>query len=79
LSSPKNGQAIHQHLVAIPRFQGASIEIEFMGDIDSDTLIDFIMNTSDHYNAYSPTVYLSQPVDSSSLLKIIGTPVSVGC
>ena len=79
LSSTKNGATVNQLLVAIPRFGDTMVEIEFMGDIDSDGLIDFIINTSDHYNAYSPTLYLSEPADSNSLLKIIGTHVSVGC
>ena len=79
LSSSKNGNQINQLIVAIPRFRDTMLEIQFIGDIDADDNIDLIINTSNHYNAISPTLYLSKPADSNSLLKIIGTHKSTGC
>lgn len=79
LTTTKDGQQIKQLLVAQPSFDDKMIEILFAGDIDVDGTLDLIIDTSGHYNATSPTLYLSQPADKKEVTKPVGRHTSVGC
>lgn len=74
-----NGTERKQLLAAYSRFDDAMVEILFAGDIDGDAIPDLILNTSYHYNAIVPTLYLSKPASGGNLLKVMGWHVSVGC
>ncbi len=59
--------------------RNATIYIMFAGDIDGDTIPDLIIDTSWHYNAEVPTLYLSKPAEKNQLLKVMGMHVTTGC
>lgn len=73
------GQTRKSLLVAQPNFDDQMINLIFAGDIDGDGILDLIIDTSRHYNATSPTIYLSRPADSREVVKPIGGHTSVGC
>jgi hypothetical protein len=79
LKATINGVERRQLLVAAREFDDYMVEVLFAGDIDGDTIPDLIIDTSFHYNAEAPTLYLSKPADKTQLLKIVGMHVSVGC
>lgn len=79
ITATKNGQSITQLLVAQPGFDDKMIEVLFAGDIDGDGTLDFIIDTSGHYNATSPTLYLSKPANKKEIVKPVGAHTSVGC
>lgn len=60
-------------------FDDSNIEILFIGDLDGDDLPDLIIDNSRHYNAFSPTLYLSSYKNNDELLKIVAEHISVGC
>lgn len=66
-------------LVAQPNFDDQMINLIFAGDIDGDGILDLIIDTSRHYNATSPTLYLSKPATIKEVVKPIGGHISVGC
>ena len=74
-----NGTERNQLLVSSRGFDDEMIDIIFAGDIDGDNIPDLIINTSWHYNAIVPTLYLSKPAGSNDVLKLMGWHVSVGC
>jgi hypothetical protein len=55
------------------------IRILFAGDIDGDGKFDLLIDTSRHYNASNPTLYLSKPAEKGKIIKPIGVFTSVGC
>jgi hypothetical protein len=66
-------------LVAQSVYSDLKINIIFAGDIDGDGILDLILDISQNYNAYSPTLYLSKPADQKEVLKPIGGHTSFGC
>lgn len=74
-----NGAERTTMLAASRVFDDAMVEILFAGDLDGDNIPDLILNTSYHYNAIVPTLYLSKPTGDKQLLKLMGWHVSVGC
>ena len=79
ISGLKKGQPVTQLLTAQPQFDDAQIEILFCGDIDGDHLPDFIIDTTNHYNVFQPTLYLSGKAGANQLLKMVAKHTSVGC
>ncbi len=79
LTANINGKETTQLLIAQPNFDDNMIEIIFAGDIDGDNLMDFIIDTSRHYNMFSPTLYLSKPAGKGQIVKPVGSHVIVGC
>ena len=65
-------------LVAHPNFDDQMVTFIFAGDIDGDSILDLIIDTSRHYNVTSPTLYLSRPADKKEVVKPAGTHNSVG-
>lgn len=74
-----NGQQRKTLLVSQPNFDDQMISLLFAGDIDGDGILDLIIDTSRHYNATCPTIYLSKPADNKEVVKPIGGHTSVGC
>lgn len=79
LKASKKNVHITELLVASSFFDDQMIEIIFAGDIDGDEILDLIIDTSNHYNATSPTLYLSKPTNEKQLIKPVGIHTSVGC
>lgn len=79
LTATIKGQQHTSLLVAQPSFNDQMIDLIFAGDIDGDGILDLIIDTSSHYNATSPTIYLSKPADNGEIVKPIGGHTSVGC
>ncbi|MCF8254856.1 MAG: hypothetical protein K9I36_15760 [Bacteroidia bacterium] len=79
LTATIKGQQHTSLLVAQPNFSDQMINIIFAGDIDGDGILDLIIDTSRHYNATSPTIYLSRPAGNGEVVKPIGGHTSVGC
>jgi hypothetical protein len=79
IEANKNGRKLTELLVARASFDDTMISIIFAGDIDGDGLLDLIIDTSSHYNATIPTIYLSKPADDGHLLKVMGSHTRVGC
>ena len=79
LSTTLEGQQIAQLLMASPGFDETMVKILFMGDIDGDRRLDLIIDTSDHYNAMQPTLYLSKLAGARQLVKVAGLHRTTGC
>jgi len=79
LTATIKGQQHTSLLVAQPNFDDQMINLIFAGDIDGDGILDLIIDTSRHYNATSPTIYLSRPANNGEVVKPIGGHTSVGC
>jgi hypothetical protein len=73
------GQQLTSLLVAQPNYEGQMVTLIFAGDMDGDAILDLIIDTSWHYNAKRPTIYLSKPAGKGELLKPIGGHNSAGC
>ncbi len=68
-----------QLLFSATRFSDAMPEVLFIGDIDSDNKLDFIINATPHYNAYMPTLYLSSEAHPKELVKCVAQHTALGC
>ena len=79
LTATIKGQHLESLLVAQPNFDDQMIKLIFAGDIDGDEILDLIIDTSRHYNATTPTIYLSRPAENGEVVKPIGGHTSVGC
>ena len=79
LATTKNGKTMTELIVAAPYFDDAMTNILFIADMDGDGFLDFIIDTSAHYNSSVPTLYLSKPAGKIRLLKVMAQHVSVGC
>lgn len=75
----KNNKEITQILGSTTNFDFNMFSLLFVGDIDNDGFPDFIINTSEHYNAYQPTLYLSSFAQDNELVSIAAIHRSVGC
>lgn len=53
--------------------------IDFIGDIDGDNIPDLILNTSNHYNVYQPTLFLSSFAEKDKIYRIMAFHFSSGC
>lgn len=74
-----NNEIKESLLCAEANFSDQMISIDFIGDIDGDKIPDLIINTSRHYNASRPTLYLSKPAKGKNLVKPVGFHESIGC
>lgn len=79
LAAKINNQWKKDLLVACPSFDDAMIDLIFAGDIDGDGLLDLIIDTSNHYNGTTPTLFLTKPAEKGHLIKVVGEHDSVGC
>lgn len=80
LTTTVNGKEVTELLLSSPQFDDTMVRILFAGDIDGDEKLDLILDTSSHYNASSPTLYLSKPAEEENkIIKPVGIHTSVGC
>lgn len=80
LRAYENGKETKTLLVAKKNIDEKFIEILFAGDIDGDGRLDLIIDTSNHYNVSTPTLYLSKPATKEGkIIKPVGVFGSVGC
>jgi len=56
LTAAKNGTTVKQMLAAFPSFDDQMVTLLFAGDIDGDGKLDFIIDTTNHYNVTVPTL-----------------------
>jgi hypothetical protein len=77
LRGKKDGQIITQAIMIQSHFEENRPAVWFVGDMDGDGFPDLIIDTSNHYNAEVPTLYLSKPAGKDQLLKVMGLHVSV--
>lgn len=74
-----NGVSKKNILVAEKSFDDKMTQILFAGDIDGDGILDLIIDTSNHYNASMPTLYLSKAASKNEVVKPVARHTSVGC
>lgn len=80
LRAYENGKETKTLLVAKENIDERFVEIVFAGDIDGDGRLDLIIDTSNHYNVSSPTLYLSKPAsEEKKIIKPVGVFTTVGC
>jgi hypothetical protein len=79
IQAQKQDSTLHQLIVAQPAFDDALITILWAGDLDGDQLPDLIIDTAAHYNAMSPTLFLSSEAEDTQLLKAVAIHTRVGC
>ena len=79
IKTTTNGKVKETLLCAETNFDDQMVSIDFIGDIDGDNIPDLIINTSRHYNANRPTLYLSKPTKGLEIVKPVGFHESVGC
>ncbi|WP_316636270.1 hypothetical protein [uncultured Flavobacterium sp.] len=79
LKTVVDGKETTELLVAKKNFDDQMIKIIFGGDLDDDNKLDLIIDTASHYNASSPTLYLSKPAEKGKAIKPVGVFTTVGC
>jgi len=79
ISALKNGIETTQLIVAKPYFEDNYVGIICAGDFDGDGLLDLLMDTSSHYNATIPSLFLSTYANDDEIIRIVGLHVSTGC
>jgi hypothetical protein len=79
VTSTVDGQKRTSLLVAHPRFDETFVEIHFAGDLDGDGLLDWILDSSNHYNTNVMTWYLSAPAPADGLVVPVAAHAAVGC
>ncbi|TND05116.1 MAG: hypothetical protein FD123_3736 [Bacteroidetes bacterium] len=75
----KNGKAADRELFSFSELSDKHFEVIFCGDIDGDTVPDFILETGWHYNLREPALFLSGAAGEDRLYKIVATHKSYGC
>lgn len=56
-----------------------SWSLQWSGDLDSDGKLDFLLDLAGHYNAYSPTLFLSSKAKQNEIVGIAAGYSGVGC
>jgi hypothetical protein len=79
LTAVKNGQQVKELLFAQPAMYGCMINIAFAGDIDGDSLPDFVIDNATRENQDDIILYLSKPANTDHLLQVAGRHTIVGC
>ncbi|MEN7547557.1 hypothetical protein AAG747_06550 [Rapidithrix thailandica] len=79
VASEVNEKTIEQTIVAKANFEDAIITMLWAGDLDGDNQMDFIIDTSRHYNMSVPTLFLSSGAKEGNLVECVAKHVSVGC
>lgn len=67
-----------QLLLAQNEFHNQMIQILFIGDLDGDNIPDVLIDSSNHFNKTTPTLYLSKEAPKKDILKIVSLHISVG-
>lgn len=66
-------------IVSHADFDEAMTSILWSGDLDRDGYIDFLIDTSRHYNVSQPTLFLSRPATPEKVVVRVADHTSVGC
>ena len=74
-----DGKEVTTLLTAKRNFDDQMIKIVFAGDLDGDGKLDLILDTANHYNVSSLTLYLSKSADKNKVIKPVGIFTFVGC
>jgi hypothetical protein len=74
-----DGRLITQLLSQFETSDDAQNKFLFIGDIDHDGKLDFIIDTTNHYNGSSPTLFLSSEASENQLVKEVADFSTVGC
>jgi len=76
----KTPESSTKQLLLFERFFDDNITtILFIGDIDGDTIPDFLIDTANKYGSTAPTLYLSKEANKEEILKIVSLHYSTGC
>lgn len=69
-----------QILRSLPvRCDDCSWRLLWAGDLDRDSILDLLIDVSDHYNISEPTLFLSSPSKESGPLTVFASFRGVGC
>ncbi|ASZ10907.1 hypothetical protein CK934_07915 [Chitinophaga sp. MD30] len=79
ITAMKAGKLVSQLLINSPHNDDSIPSIIFIGDLDGDQVPDLILNATNNYNAYVPTLYLSKDAGEGQLYRVVAQHVSVGC
>lgn len=79
LTAKIDGKTKKVLLVEKKNLDDRMIAIIFVGDIDGDSKLDLIIDTSHHYNVSSPILYLSKEASKEEIIKPVGVFTTVGC
>lgn len=62
-----------------PTYLEGAPSLLWAGDLDRDGKLDLLMDMTNHYNAYEPTLFLSSRAAPNKLLKKVASHRMVGC
>ena len=79
ISAQINGTIRTQNIIANGRFIDRIPTILWVGDLDGDEQLDFLIDTSNHYNVSSPSLFLSSKAAPGTLLKCVAEHETTGC
>ncbi|KAF2510893.1 VCBS repeat-containing protein [Flavobacterium zhairuonense] len=79
LTASRNGKVMTELLTAKKNFDDQMVSVVFAGDLDGDGKLDLILDTANHYNVSSLTLYLSKSADKNKIIKPVGVLIFVGC
>ncbi|MEM6766318.1 MAG: SH3 domain-containing protein [Bacteroidota bacterium] len=79
LRAGKGAEDYTQGFLHIEHLEETRVDILWSGDIDRDGKIDFLINTSHHYNLYQPTLFLSSRAEKGKLLRRMASFRATGC
>lgn len=74
-----DGRVIAQLISQFEASDDAQNTFLFIGDIDKDGKLDFLIDTTSHYNGRSPTLFLSSEASENQLVKEVADFSMVGC
>ena len=79
VSTQINDSIRTQNIVANSRFNDRIPTILWVGDLDGDNQLDFLIDTSNHYNVSSPSLFLTSKAAPGTLLKCVAEHEITGC
>jgi hypothetical protein len=79
LKEKNNGKEKSQLIRATGNFDDAYTSFIWIGDIDGDMKLDFIVDITKHYNNSRKALYLSTKANSEEVVKYVGEHSTVGC
>jgi hypothetical protein len=79
VSGTKNGKVIEQKLAEDDHLTESIYVLLWAGDLDHDGIPDLLIDTSNHYNVSSYTLFLSSKADRGKLYKKVAVFETVGC
>ena len=77
--SRADGTPQTQLLCVLPFMDDATLQVDWIGDIDMDGKPDLFLSTSHKYSVYRPTLFLSGAAQGDELLGLVGAYRTTGC